>query len=161
MKAYLSTLNEREKWMLIGAALCLLLYVYYLFLYSPLSQKVSQKSTQLVEKTATLAWMQKIRQQSQVKQTKKQSVDNSQLLTTLATKLKNDPTLKFPYQLQQTGLGDIQLTFDAVAFNLFIAWLEKLNQRYAITVKQFEADRSKTPGVTRLMILISSASKAT
>ncbi|KTD04259.1 type II secretion system protein M [Fluoribacter gormanii] len=161
MKAYISSLNEREKWMLIGGTLCLLLYVYYLFLYNPLSQKVTQKSAQLVEKTATLTWMQKIRQQSQVKQTKKQSVDNSQLLTTIATKLKNDPTLKFPYQLQQTGLGDIQLTFDAVAFNLFIAWLEKLNQHYAITVKQFEADRSKTPGVTRLMILISSDSKAT
>ncbi|PWY53856.1 general secretion pathway protein GspM [Legionella qingyii] len=161
MKAYLSSLNEREKWMLIGGTLCLLLYVYYLFLYSPLSQKVTQKSTQLVEKTTTLTWMQNIRQQSHIKQTKKQSVDNSQLLTTLATKLKNDPTLKFPYQLQQTGLGDIQLTFDAVAFDLFIAWLEKLNQHYAITVKQFEADRSKTPGVTRLMILISSDSKAT
>ncbi|CAM2935760.1 general secretion pathway protein [Legionella steigerwaltii] len=159
MKAYLSTLNERERWMLIGTAVCLFLYVYYLFLYNPLSQKVNQKSTQLVEKTATLEWMKKIKQQSHTKQTKKQIVDNSQLLTTLATQLKNDTTLKFPYQLQQTGSGDIQLTFDAVAFNLFITWLEKINQRYAITVKQFEADRSKTPGVTRLMILISSASK--
>lgn len=161
MKAYLSTLNEREKWMLIGTGLFLCLYVYYLFLYSPLSQRVTQKSTQLVEKTATLEWMQKIRQQSQVKQTKKKAVDNSQLLTTLATQLKNDLTLRFPYQLQQTGSGDIQLTFDAVAFNLFITWLEKINQHYAITVKQFEADRSKTPGITRLMILISSASKIT
>ncbi|MGM9453278.1 GspM family type II secretion system protein LspM [Legionella bozemanae] len=161
MKAYLSTLNEREKWMLIGTALCLFLYVYYLFLYSPLSQRVTQKSTQLAEKTATLNWMQKIRQQSHVKQTKKKTVDNSQLLTTLATQLKDDPTLKFPYQLQQTGSGDIQLTFDAVAFNLFIAWLERINQHYAITVKQFEADRSKTPGIARLMILISSASKTT
>lgn len=101
----------------------------------------------------------KIQQQSHTKQTKKQIVDNSQLLTTLATQLKNDTNLKFPYQLQQTGSGDIQITFDSVAFNLFITWLEKINQRYAITVKQFEADRSKTPGVTRLMILLSSASK--
>ncbi|MCW8407804.1 GspM family type II secretion system protein LspM [Legionella sp. PATHC035] len=159
MKAYISTLNEREKWMLIGTGLCLILYVYYLFLYSPLSQRVDQKSKQLIEKTATLQWMKKIQQQSHTKQTKKQIVDNSQLLTTLATQLKNDTNLKFPYQLQQTGSGDIQITFDSVAFNLFITWLEKINQRYAITVKQFEADRSKTPGVTRLMILLSSASK--
>ena len=72
MKAYLSTLNDREKWMLIGTAVCLFLYVYYLFLYSPLSQQVNQKSTQLVEKTATLEWMNKIRQQNNAKQTKKQ-----------------------------------------------------------------------------------------
>lgn len=160
MKSYLSTLNEREKWMLIGTALCLLLYIYYLFLYTPLNNSVTQKSAQLVDKMNTLQWMKKIKRQGRTTQTK-QIVNNSQLLTALATQLKNDPTLKFPYQLQQTGSGDIQLTFDAVAFNLFIAWLEKINQGYAITVKQFEADRTKTPGVTRLMILISSTAKTT
>ncbi|KTD11766.1 general secretion pathway protein [Legionella gratiana] len=160
MKSYLSTLNEREKWMLVGTALFLILYVYYLFLYTPLNNQVNQKSAQLIDKMNTLQWMKKIRQQNRTTQTK-QIVNNSQLLTALATQLKNDPTLKFPYQLQQTGSGDIQLTFDAVAFNLFIAWLEKINQKYAITVKQFEAERTKTSGVTRLMILISSTAKTT
>ena len=119
MKSYLSTLNEREKWMLVGTALFLILYVYYLFLYTPLNNQVNQKSVQLIDKMNTLQWMKKIRQQNRTTQTK-QIVNNSQLLTALATQLKNDPTLKFPYQLQQTGSGDIQLTFDAVAFNLFI-----------------------------------------
>lgn len=158
MKSYLSTLNEREKLMLVGAGLCLILYVYYLLLYSPLNHHVTQKSTQLVDKINTLQWMQKIRQQNRTASTK-QMLNNSQLLTALATQLKNDSSLKFPYQLQQTSSGDIQLTFDGVAFNSFIAWLEKMNQQYAITVKQFEADRTKTSGVTRLMILISSAAK--
>lgn len=102
MKSYLSTLNEREKWMLIGTGLCLILYIYYLFLYTPLNNRVNQKSTQLVDKINTLQWMKKIKQQGRTTQTK-QVVSNSQLLTALATQLKNDPTLKFPYQLQQTG----------------------------------------------------------
>lgn len=117
-----------------------------------------QKLAQFKEKSATLEWMQKIRQQSHTLQTK-QTVDNSQLLTVLATQLKKDPSLKFAYQLQQTGSGDIQLTFDAVAFNLFLAWLEKINSHYEITIKQFEAERTKTAGVTHLMILMSAASK--
>jgi general secretion pathway protein M len=158
VKSYLNSLNEREKWMVIGTAFCVILYVYYLFLYSPLSHQVTQKSTQLVEKKSTLQWMQKIKQQKPANQTK-QVVDNSQLLTALATQLKNDATLKFPYQLQQTGSGDIQLTFDMVPFNQFLTWLEKINKRYAITIKQFEADRTKTAGVSRLMIIISAASK--
>ncbi len=154
MKTYLSTLNERERWMLLAAGLCLIFYCYYLFFYSPLSYQVTQKSKQLEEKTATLEWMQKVRQQSQVSKTKK-VVDNTQLLAILATQLKNDTTLKFPYQLQQTSTGDIQLTFDAVAFNLFIVWLEKFNRRYAITLKQFNAEHTTTPGVAHVMILIS------
>lgn len=156
MKAYLSALNEREKWMLIGAVLCLILYCYYLFLYTPLSHQLTQKSTQLAEKTTTLDWMKKVRQNNHQSKTK-ETVDNSQLLTILATQLKEDSTLKFPYQLQQTGSGDIQLTFDAVAFNVFIAWLEKINERYAINLKQFNAERTPTPGVVRVMVLLSAA----
>jgi general secretion pathway protein M len=59
--------------------------------------------------------------------------------------------------LQQTGAGDIQLTFDAVAFNSFITWLEKINQHYSITLKQFNAERTETPGIVHVMILISAA----
>ena len=157
MKSYLNSLNEREKWMVIGAVLCLILYGYYLLLYHPLSNQTAQKSKQLTEKKSTLQWMQTVKQQKPTTQIK-ENINNSQLLTVLATQLKSDPTLKFPYQLQQTGSGDVQLTFDAVPFNQFINWLEKINKRYAITIKQFEANSIKTVGVSRLMIVISAIS---
>lgn len=157
MKAYLSTLNEREKWMLAGALFGVLLYIFYLFLYSPLSDAVTLKNKQLIEKTNTLAWMQKVRLQNRASQPK-QVVDNSQLLTIMATSLKEDSSLKFAYQLQQTGSGEIQLTFDTVAFNLFLTWLEKISKQYAITIKQFDAERTGTPGVTHLVILVSASS---
>lgn len=155
MKQYLSNLNERERWMVIAAALCVFIYCYYLLIYSPLSNKVSQKSVQLTEKIETLAWMQKVKQQAHPKKTK-QTVDNSQLLTLFATQLKENSPLKFPYQLQQTGSGEIQLTFDAVPFSLFMSWLAKINDRYSITIKQFDVQQSETPGITKLMIIISS-----
>lgn len=156
MKAYLNTLNEREKWMVVAALICLVLYCYYLFLYAPLRHQVDLKSTQLVEKISTLEWMKKVKQQHHKPKTK-ETVDNSQLLTILATQLKEDFPAQYPYQLQQTGAGDIQLTFDAVVFNSFIAWLEKLNERYAITLKQFNAERTPTSGVVHVMVLLSAA----
>ncbi|MCL9682604.1 GspM family type II secretion system protein LspM [Legionella maioricensis] len=157
MKHYLNTLNEREKWMVVIAAVCLFIYCYYLLLYAPLSNKVTQKTAQLNEKIETLAWMQKVKQQGLSSKTK-QTVDNSQLLTLLATQLKDNSTLKFPYQLQQTGSGDIQLTFDAVPFKLFMGWLAKINDRYTITIKQFDVQHSEIPGITKLMIIISATS---
>ncbi len=158
MKNYLSTLNEREKWMLILAALSLFIYCYYLFLYAPLANKLTQKRTQLIEKTETLAWMQKVKQEGYASKKAKQTVDNSQLLTLLATQLKDNPTLKVAHQLQQTSSGEIQLTFEAVPFQLFMSWLTKINDRYTMTVKQFDVQRSETPGVTKLMIMISATS---
>jgi general secretion pathway protein M len=157
MKAYLNSLNERERWMLAGAVLCLILYSYYMFLYTPLNHQVSLKSTQLVEKVTTLDWMKKVKQQYRKPKTK-EAIDNSQLLTIMATQLKEDATLKFPYQLQQTGSGDIQLTFETVPFNAFIAWLEKINEHYQVNLKQFNAERTPTPGVVHVMVLISATS---
>ncbi|WP_133135578.1 GspM family type II secretion system protein LspM [Legionella rowbothamii] len=154
MKAYLNTLNERERWMIIGATICLILYCYYMLLYAPLSRQVNQKSTQLVEKISTLDWMKKVKGQN-LRPKSKQAVDNSQLLTILATQLKEHTLQKFPYQLQQTGTGDVQLTFESVPFNLFVTWLTKINERYALTIKQFNAEKTPTAGVAHVMILMS------
>ena len=154
MKQYLSTLNEREKWMIITAGLCLFIYCYYLLLYSPLSNRVAQQSLQLIEKKQTLDWMNTVRGQSRPTQNK-QTVDNAQLLTLLTTQLKNNPQLKFPYQLQQTGSGDIQLSFDAVPFNQFMDWLKKFNQSYTIVIKQFDVEHGEKQGITKLVIIIS------
>lgn len=140
--------------MVIIASISLLIYGYYLLLYAPLSNQVNQKSTQLIEKTETLEWMKQVRMQKRSAK-RKESVDNNQLLTILASQLKNNKTLKFPYQLQQTGSGDIQLTFDAVPFQNFIQWLAKINELYSINIKQFDVEKTSTPGVTRLMIILS------
>ncbi|AOW51610.1 TPA: type II secretion system protein M [Legionella pneumophila subsp. pneumophila] len=156
MKTYLNTLNDREKWMVIVAGVSLFIYGYYLLLYAPLSNQVNQKSTQLIEKTETLEWMKQVRMQKRSAK-RKESVDNSQLLTILASQLKNNKTLKFPYQLQQTGSGDVQLTFDAVPFQNFIQWLAKINEVYSINIKQFDVEKTPTPGVTRLMIILSAS----
>ncbi|HAT2093115.1 TPA: GspM family type II secretion system protein LspM [Legionella pneumophila] len=156
MKTYLNTLNDREKWMVIVAGVSLFIYGYYLLLYAPLSNQVNQKSTQLIEKTETLEWMKQVRMQKRSAK-RKESVDNSQLLTILASQLKNNKTLKFPYQLQQTGSGDVQLTFDAVPFQNFMQWLAKINEVYSINIKQFDVEKTSTPGVTRLMIILSTS----
>ncbi|AOU14925.1 GspM family type II secretion system protein LspM [Legionella pneumophila 130b] len=142
--------------MVIVAGVSLFIYGYYLLLYTPLSNQVNQKSTQLIEKTETLEWMKQVRMQKRSAK-RKESVDNSQLLTILASQLKNNKTLKFPYQLQQTGSGDVQLTFDAVPFQNFIQWLAKINEVYSINIKQFDVEKTSTPGVTRLMIILSTS----
>lgn len=104
MKTYLNTLNDREKWMVIVAGVSLFIYGYYLLLYAPLSNQVNQKSTQLIEKTETLEWMKQVRMQKRSAK-RKESVDNSQLLTILASQLKNNKTLQIPLSITTNRLG--------------------------------------------------------
>lgn len=153
MKTYFNNLNEKEKWMLIGAGICVFFYGYYLILYAPISNKVHQKSTQLIEKQQTLTWMKQIRPQNNLL-SKKQTIDNGQLLTILAEQLKENASLKFPYQLQQNNSGDIELSFNEAPFTVFLAWLVDLEKQYSIRIKQFDAAQTKTPGLAKMVLIV-------
>ncbi|MBA2648514.1 MAG: type II secretion system protein M [Legionella sp.] len=153
MMNYFKSLNERERWITVLGGLSIALFLYYLFLYEPLTTQIEQKRTLLAEKIETLKWMKGVQHQSQ--KTSKKSLDNSQLLTVISDQLKQNPHLKFPYQLQQISSGDIQLSFDKVPFNFFLLWLEKINAKYEMKIKQFNVDPTNTSGVTHLELIIS------
>lgn len=152
MKHYFNTLNERERWMLIVSGLCLLFYLYYFWMYVPLSHYRNQKINQLTEKMETLQWMRQVNRQE--RGALKKTGDSSQLLTLIASALKHNRALRFPYQLQQIGSGDIQLRFEKVPFQFFLKWLDNISKKYTITIQQLDVDPTSTPGLVRLMIIL-------
>lgn len=153
VKAYWVSLNERERLVLgIGVVFCVF-YLFYLLIYSPLVNAVHNKSQQFLEKQETLVWMQQVRQQYKHKKAP-QVLTSSKLLTVLADQLNTTSFKSFPYQLQQTGVSDIQLVFDQVPYNGFIAWLWSINEKYTISIKQLNIERTDTPGVVKLVMVI-------
>jgi general secretion pathway protein M len=155
VKAYLGNLNDRERWTLgLGVFVCVA-YLFYLMVYSPLAKTVHNSSLELLEKQETLVWMQQVQQQYKGKARKTlQVLSSSNLLTVLADKLNEASFKRFPYQLQQTGVSDIQLMFDQVPYNTFISWLWSFNEKYKVSVKQLNIERTDTPGVVKLMMVI-------
>ena len=97
--------------------------------------------------------MQQVRQQS--KNTKApQTLTSSNLLTVLADQLNKSSFKQYPYQLQQTGVSDIQLIFDQVPYNAFIAWVWSVNEKYTISIKQLNVEHTELPGIVKLMMII-------
>lgn len=156
MKSYWQNLNERDRWALGAGVVIVSVYLLYLLVISPIITVLEQKSLQHVDKKQTLAWMTQVRGQ-QTAITRQKSLSNSQLLSLLATRLKNPEFRPFPYQLQQIGSGDIQLSFDAVPFIPFVKWLKQLNQSYAFSIKQFNAQRIDTVGLAKINLIISAS----
>ena len=153
MKTYWNNLNERERWTLGFGGVCCFFFLLYLLLYAPLINAVHDKTQQLAEKQETLAWLQQARLQHKTVKAA-QTLSSSQLLSVLANKLKSTSFHGFSYQLQQTGAGDIQLSFDQVPYNAFVTWLWTVSQNYAFSIKQLNAERTDTPGVVKLMVTI-------
>lgn len=154
MKAYWSSLNEREQWFLglgIGVSL---LYLFYLLVYAPLDHAVQNKTQQLLEKKVTLAWMQ---QQALPNKTLlvTKKLTNNQLLTAFATQLRTVSFQQSNFKLQQTGNGDIQLSYEQVPFTPFVQWLHAMSEKYAIAIKQLNAERSAAPGMVKLLVIVS------
>lgn len=153
LKNYWSGLTERERIIAAVGGTCTLIYLFYLLIYSPLSTAVSTKTKQLIEKKETLSWMQQVRNQPK-NQKQVESLTNTKLLALIGTQLSDNKFKQFPYQLQQTGPGDIQLSFDKVPYILFLSWLWTLKSHYKITIKQFTADKTDTPGLVKLLIVL-------
>ncbi len=153
MRTYWNSLNARERLTLgIGVVFCLC-YLFYLLFYAPLSRAVHSKSQQLIEKQETLVWLEQIRHLHTIK-TAPQTLTSSKLLTVLADQLNSTSFKRFPYQLQQTGVSDIQLMFDHVPYNAFISWLSAVNDKYTISIKQLNIERTDTAGVVKSTLVV-------
>ncbi len=153
VKQYWNQRSVREQKLLFGAGFCLFFYLFYVFLYSPLVSGVSHAKTQLIENKTTLNWMMEARQLVS-QQKKSQNITQGQLLTILGEQINQASFHRYPYQLAQIGSGDIQLSFDEVPYNAWVIWLWKLNQQYHFSVKQFNAEITKTPGVVKALVII-------
>lgn len=153
LRAYWTNLNERERLILgLGIIFCTF-YLFYLLIYSPLTTAVRSRSQQLLEKQETLVWMQQVRHQQKNKKSP-EVLTSSKLLAVMAAQLNSTSFKQFPYQLQQTGVSDIQLVFDRVPYNAFIGWLWSMSEKYTVSIKQLSIERTDTPGVVKLSLVI-------
>lgn len=155
LKNYWASLNDRERWVTAGGVLCVCLYLYYLLLYAPLASHLQQARQRYQEQQDTLLWM---RQQAPLlrKNTTKipDSLTSGQLLTQLSSQLRQISLQNFPAQLQQTTSGDIAITFEKIPMQIFLDWLWRMNQRYAISIKQCVFDSTEVAGLVKVQAVL-------
>lgn len=142
-------LSDRDRYMLCIGGVMVLVYLFYLVLYLPLVNAVEWRSQQWTEKKETLSWM-----QTQAKAPKPTQQREGPLLSIFSDHLKETSFSQFPYQLQQAGENTIQLTFEHVPYVDAMSWLQKLNKQYRMTVTELTVERTQTPGVVKLSMVV-------
>lgn len=148
IKSYWLNLSDRDRSMLTIGGFVIVMYLFYVLIYAPLTDAVETQSTVWIDKKETLAWMQR---QRDVKPRSKQ-VDRN-LLSLFSTELKQSSFATFPYQLQQSGSEHVQLSFDQVPYVDFLLWLRQLNQRYMMTISELTVSKSQTSGVVKMTVV--------
>jgi general secretion pathway protein M len=151
---FLQKYTNRERFILAIGAGTTLLYLLYTFIYAPLTTAVTHAIVELEEQKNTLAWMRIIRTQ-RPNASHQELIDSNKLLSVFSTALKKTTFTQFPYALQQTNAGEIQLSFEEVPFNAFITWLKTFSTQYALRITTLNAFPTETKGLTKLSITLS------
>jgi general secretion pathway protein M len=113
---------------------------------------VEERKAAWIEKKTTLLWMQQA-QRAYAHEQQPTRVTAATLLSVLTELLTHVSFQRFPYQLEQTSSGDIQLTFDAVPYNLFVSWLQTQSKQYTLVIKSLYLSKTDTPGVVKAAVV--------
>ncbi len=146
-------LSSRERWMLVGVGVICFLVLFYEGVYGPLMQKLNHQKQQLLIHQQSLAWLQQVHYLAKSPKNI-QKIPPNDVLTVLAKQLNASSFKPFPYQLDQTEQGDVQLSFENIAYGLCMEWLWALTQHYVLNIKQLDMQQTKTPGVINVRMVL-------
>lgn len=154
MKSFWLNLNRREQLLLGAGAVFFVIYLFYLCFLSPLFQAVTRSKKELLEKKQTLLWMQDILKKKNT-QPGREKLQGAKRLSVLSSQLSEETFKKFPYQLQQKGAEEIQLSFEQVPFNAFLEWFWQFNLHYEVVLKKISIERKETEGLVKVVLIFS------
>jgi len=148
------SLSEREQRLSLASAAFLLLAILYWGAWKPLSDQLQSSQMQLKSAQQTLVWVQEkaaILVQSGVG---KDPVRNKNIsLTQLVTKSARDHGINFSRIVNKKE--EIEVWIVDVEFDLFVAWLSDLHNRYSVSVLNTDFSKMDKEGhikINRLLL---------
>ena len=154
IKAQLEQLNDRERFMVYIAALALLIFLPYQLLWAPLMNTVEDRRSKIEKQESDLIWMQShLAEVKGLSVATTQSASSGQPLYGVVEKTARD---KFggDIRVQQEGKKGIRIQIKNTGFDDIMNWLDDLQFRHKIYVKDFKIDSEKTAGRVRASILV-------
>jgi len=155
IKAQLEQLNDRERFMVYAAALTLAVFIPYQFLWAPLMNTVEDRRLKIEKQENDLAWMQSHLAEVKSLSAVSRTATTGQPLYGVVEKTARE---KFggDIRVQQEGKKGIRIQIKNSGFDEIMVWLDDLQFRHKIYVKDFKIDSEKAVGRVRASILVES-----
>jgi general secretion pathway protein M len=148
LRTWYQALQERERHVLLAGAVALGAMFLYLAILHPYFSSKQRLEQQVTDRQQLLTWMKPAAAQIQslrgqqpsampVGQSLLAVVDTSAGTAGFGTALK---------QVQTENDGSVRVQMQSAGFDSLVRWLGELQQRYGISVREFNAQRSTAPG---------------
>jgi len=155
IKVQLEQLNDRERFMVYAAVLAIVIFIPYQLLWAPLTNTVEDRRIKVEKQERDLAWMQSHLAEVKSLSASSQTVSSGQPLYGVVEKTARE---KFggDIRVQQEGKKGIRIQIKNSGFDEIMLWLDDLQYRHKIYVKDFKIDSEKSVGRVRASILVES-----
>lgn len=151
MKAWLASLEPRERVMVYAAAAVLLLLLAYLLLLRPFHVGYDRLSASVAEQRETVQWM--TQSAARVKQLQRSGaaaaggLGGRSLLSATDAAARSaglGPSLK---KVEPDGSQGVRVWLDDARFDDMVGWLDVMGARYGVDVDTITLERGASPGL--------------
>lgn len=150
-------LSDRERWLIFGGSIFLILFFIYFYLWTPLANRVDYFKQQIHSQETLLTWMQHANQEIQqyrIQGVKTPHRTQTALLVAAERTLAQKKLSSFLNQIQQPTINQLSLSFKKVPFDPLINGLQALWHDESINVTQALLIKDNTQGMVHAKITL-------
>lgn len=160
MKVWWLQLTERERWLLLGSSVIITFLLIYLFIMTPLSNRITHLNQQVQALQTTLTWMQRANrsiQQYRAAGIHAAKPTQTALLVTAEKTLYAKQLSGYLTSIQQPEANQLVLNFKTIPFDALISWLQSLWALNSINVKQISIAKLNVTGSVGVKLVLHSS----
>ncbi len=150
MKEWFQSLNERERLMVLGGGMVVLILLLYAMIWRPVMQGVVNQRAELERANKLLVWMKKsisdVRAQEGPGRGGAPRPPGQSLLSLIDSTAKTSGFGAQVKRVKPDGENKVQIWIDDVSFDKVIAWLQGLQELYGIQITGTSIDRGNVDG---------------
>lgn len=154
IKAYLEGLNERERRLVLGGAMVLVVILAYQFIWSPFIGGLDKLNKKVEQQQQDILWMQNSMQE--LRELSKTAVKPEAAGHSVYSAIESSARTKFGanIQVQQEGQKGVRVQITNIAFDEIMLWLDGLQSSQQIVIKEFSAESTGAMGYVKSSILL-------
>ena len=158
---WLDTLEQRERYFVIGGAIALVATLFFLIVWDPIISNYEKQQRHYESQRQLYIWMKASSSEIQALKAAGGSIaarSRNQSISSLADRSAITTGIK-PYieTIDQNKKG-VKVNINAADFDKIILWLSDLENKYGITTTKLKVDKSKTAGAVDAQITLERSS---
>lgn len=154
LQQYLQRLSARERWMVLGGAIAVVLLIVIAAVL-PLQRSVQAAQHRVEKKRDDLVWLRSMAPQLSSLQTRPAPTLNESLIALVDRTARESGIGKnLAGPSQPSGDGGLSVRFEKMPFDSLVAWLSQLREHYGVRVESAAVEAAPEPGtVTATLVL--------